>query len=1445
MSSTICPENLDDLFGPVVDSCLRSFDFTRLFEDCIFGIGLSIALLLSAALRLFYLRSVASNLTRPDYTRWLQSAVFLSLKAALTIALLIVWNVLKLPQQTRATTASAALEFVASLSLLFVSHTEYAKSERPPVLTSGYLLLDIAFTSVRVRTDWMTPSNQIVSGLRCGILATTLLALVLVSSPRSRTPGDKKSSEQRSGLLQIALTTWLVPFLIRGYCRPLQNTSELDDIDRAFCSENPQYDLPDGWSESYYIQVYALIRASASALKWPLIAPILPRLIMAAFLYTQPLLLTRTVKFIEHEEKNRNIAYGLVGAYALVYSGLSISCSLYWRGVNRFITHIRGMLIQNIYRKTATLPSSRSSNMEAVALMNTDVERIVVSIRMLHESWATAIETAVAIFLLEREVGLLALAPIAVGLACVLGSAAIASVAGGRQTRWMEALEQRIQATIPVLDSIREIRMLGISRKVEATIHDLRGREINIARWFRQVIIIAFALAYGPVTISPAIVFTAYDVQAKASGSATFDAARVFTALSLMNILAVPLITFLQALPQLAGAVANFQRIEDFLSIKADDDFRRLHSHSEHEKEGAEGAIQFVNASIGWGDGQSPSLREIDLTVPRSSLTVVYGPSGCGKTTLLKTILGETNLLGGSVSVSNTGIAFADQTPWLAKATIRENIVGLGNDTVDEDRYRKSLRICDVDETWVPLSQTISSNMPSLSGGQKQRIALARIAYAQSDLIILDDAFSAMDPLTERAVFDGLCGPQGLLRLSGCTIVLATHSSYCLEQADNLAILSPAGGLDYSGEASAWLTQKGRVADTITEIEATSCSSDENDVSTISDCHSTKKEVSKEKALEIDSPSNSLTTGIQGTASTQGVYRYYFKALGARNMAIFVTVCASFTFCLRFPDLWLSWWATANTKHPGQDSGKYIGVYIALQLGALLLVTLWAWSYLNWAVPRSGLLFHKQMIKTAMRATIGYLSAVDTGITANRFSQDLLLTDSELPGAFVNTAAGSILAQLIVVAVSFYYICAAYPFIFAALFGLQHFYLRTAQPLRILDIEAKAPLCTQFIDTIQGLTTIRAFGWQDKLQQKLDHALQESQKAFYLMLSIQQWLNLVLDLIVAGFAVILVGVSIPLKDVIRPAALGLILSNIISLGENLRNLFLFWTQMETSIGSVKRIKDFVEQTDQEHEREHLPAPQPDWPTRGEIQFEGVGLSYRKDSKRPTLSDLTFSVQPGQKVGICGRSGSGKSTLVTALFGLLELSDGCITIDGMNISSIPRQTLRERLVCIPQSPYMLKGSVRLNLTSGPGAHDDDALLWSVLQKAQLADVIRVNGGLDTEVVDVHFSKGQLQLLCLARALLNPSRIVVMDEPSSAIDSETDVLIRRLIYTEFGDRTVLVVSHRMDWMADVDMVLVLGDGRLLEMGTPTELLQCTDGAFSALQFDRRTVRDGDVT
>ncbi|PVH99336.1 P-loop containing nucleoside triphosphate hydrolase protein [Periconia macrospinosa] len=1422
MPPSACSPSMDDLFGPVVDTCVRSFDFTRLFEDSIFGIGFPALFLFAGSLRIFCLKSTPSALSPLDYRRGLR--VVLSFKGALAFALLVVWNTTKTPHQTRAAVPSEIMEIIASMFLLFISHVEYAKSRRPPVFTSAYLMLNLAFTSVRVRTDFAISGNGIVAGLRSAQLAIVFLALALAIVKR-RAPEDRTSPEQRSGLFGIAFYTWLLPFLIRGYRGGLHQTSHLDDIDTTFRRRDAQFNLPSGWGEYHdKSKNHLLIRAIASTLKWPLMIPMLSRLVMATFLYTQPLLLSRTVRYIEHEEKSRSTGYGLIGAYALVYIGLSISSGLYWRGVNRFITHIRGILIHSLYQKSATLPSWRIENMEAVSLMNSDVERIVVSIRMLHESWATILEAAVAIFLLSREVGVLALAPIAVGFG---ESCTPRRNNTSHPVFRMEALEQRIQGTIPVLDSIREIRMLAISPKIEMFVQNLRKSEIRMARWFRQVIITAFALAYGPMTLSPAIVFTAYAIKVDSEGS-QFETARVFTALSLMNLLAVPLITFLQALPQLAGAVANFRRIEGFLTLQAHEDFRSVFENCNEEKESACQLIRLQKVSVGWSNDDKPSLHEINLSIERSSLTVVIGPSGSGKTTLLKTILGETKLFQGFVGVSVASIAFADQTSWFAHASIRENIVGLDNQSVDEDLYRRSLQACSVDENWVPLNQKISSSMPGLSGGQKQRIALARIAYAQQDLVILDDPFSAMDQLTEQRVFDGLCGPSGLLRVTGSTVVMATHSTYCIEKADTLAVLSLKGNLEYAGEAEVWLAGRDSLPETNIEVHSIALSNKSDKMAPSVECH-----VDKEgNTLAHSSSASTITMDFRKNSSHQGIYRYYFKALGGRNLAVFAAACISFTFCLRFPDLWLSWWATANSKKPGQDVGRYIGVYVALQLGTLLLVTLWAWSYLNWAVPQSGLYFHKQLIKTAMSESMTSLSTGGgTGVTVNRFSQDLLLTDSELPGAFVNTAAetASILAQLIIIAVSFYYFCATYPFIFVLLFALQHFYLRTSQPLRILDIEAKGPLCTHFIDMIQGLTTIRAFGWQDNLQQKLDHALQESQKAFYLMLSIQQWLNLVLDLIVAGFAVIVVGVTIPLKDSIEPAALGLILNNMVSLGDNLRNLFVFWTQLETSIGSVKRIKDFVENTDREDRRNGVQPPPETWPAKGLIRFEGVSVSYQKEIKRPALADVSFTVQPGQKVGICGRSGCGKSTLIATLFGLLELSEGRILIDDIDVANISLQTLRERLACVPQSSYMLPGSVRENLNSSPGVHGDDMVLWNVLQRVQLDDVIRENGGLDTDVADAHLSKGQVQLLCIARALFNTSRIVVMDEPSSAMDRKTDALIRDLIYTEFSNRTVLIVSHRMDWMKDVDLVIRLEDGRVAEIDAPAKML----GAFSASQ------------
>ena len=343
------------------------------------------------------------------------------------------------------------------------------------------------------------------------------------------------------------------------------------------------------------------------------------------------------------------------------------------------------------------------------------------------------------------------------------------------------------------------------------------------------------------------------------------------------------------------------------------------------------------------------------------------------------------------------------------------------------------------------------------------------------------------------------------------------------------------------------------------------------------------------------------------------IYLYYVRSIGWVPTMIFVAAISAYVFCMSFPTIWVNWWAAANALAPNARLGYYLGIYAMLGVLALTFLVVSCWQMIVTMVPRSGKNFHWTLLKTVLDSPMSFFSETDTGITINRFSQDLQLIDMDLPIAALNTFATFVLclAQMILIAVGSYYAAVSFPFLVAALYLIQRFYLRTSRQIRFMDLEAKSPLYSQFSETLNGLITLRAFGWQRALEKQHHQLLDRSQQPYYLLYAVQRWLTLVLDMFVAGVAFMLIILVVELRGTLSSGFIGVALVNVILFSQTLKMFLTFWTTLETHIGAIARIKSFTASAVSEHLPQEKEIPPPSWPSSGAIQFDTVSAGYRQ------------------------------------------------------------------------------------------------------------------------------------------------------------------------------------------------------------------------------------------
>lgn len=757
---------------------------------------------------------------------------------------------------------------------------------------------------------------------------------------------------------------------------------------------------------------------------------------------------------------------------------------------------------------------------------------------------------------------------------------------------------------------------------------------------------------------------------------------------------------------------------------------------------------------------------------------MIIGPTGCGKSTLIKGLLGETPSSIGFVYSGTDSIAFADQEPWTINSTIKAGVCG--ESPLDETFYQEVVDACALREDlgYLPKSDMtrVGSKGISLSGGQKSRLALARAVFARKELLILDDVFSGVDADTEEHIFRKLFSNSGLLRRLDTTTILVTHAVARLSYADEVVVLNKEGTIAEQGTYDDLKRTGAYVAGLDVRFkerpEEPPEQSNESQRSTAS--------VSKAEETEDTHPLARKT----GEWST---YRHYFAASGWKSTVSLGIWALIYIAAIKAPGLAIKYFTGPEVTTSSNRSFMTIVVITAAVSLSFLALIVWQ-LFLN-MVPRASNGLHERILNTVLGASLSFFTRTDSGTTLNRFSQDLGLIDNELPSALIATVLKLALFLISggLIAATAAYSLPTVPVVIFVLFAVQKLYLRTSRQLRHLDLEQKAPLYTHFQETLTGLASIRAFSWVEQFRAKNFDLLDRSQRPVYLLLCIQCWLGIVLDLLVAALATILMVIIVSLRHKINSGLVGLDLVNVMSFNTCLSDLIKMWTMTETSMGAIARVRDFVNDTESEAKpTEKLERPA-EWPSSGSIEIRDFAASYSNTSDL-VLQDIDLTIRPGEKLGICGRSGSGKSSLLASLYHLLEFRAGSITIDGLDAANLPRDMLRRSLNAIPQEPYWITTeTVRFNLCPwsrpAPDAavtDDADAPLISVLIKCQIWSTIEAKGGLDATMSPDFLSHGQRQLFCLARSLLRKSKVVALDEVSARhVRSNSPVLLLLLL------------------------------------------------------------------
>ncbi|KAK9870543.1 hypothetical protein WA026_008105 [Henosepilachna vigintioctopunctata] len=1279
---------------------------------------------------------------------------------------------------------------------------------------------------------------------------------------KGRTVRRKPFPKQNAGFLSLLTFSYLLGFLRNSKRKEIEE-HDLFNVMDTFQSKKLGDDLEKQWKlqkakKDKATIIYALFKCYGLYLLGLLLSQATAKVI---FLYSLPYSLSKFISYFNKDQTD--VTSEMAICYASIMVGVTFLNGLWEQHFTLWKMEL-GIKMQAavsslLYRKSLSLSISKVKEISTGKIVTSIVKDVVLlndailyGIEFVLESF----QVILVCFFIYDKVGIGSIGGLSIIFISMIFQVAASRATYLKRDVCNEKTDQRLQQTQEVLSFIRLIKMYRWESFFRDRLQKLRKYELSNLKsvFIWKSIAIIFGVVSGRIAQTSIFVLYMY------LGN-KLDAGVIYYIQQLFHKIAAAMVFIPLGIQSMADFLIATKRVNFILN-------------SEENNIIFNSTLKIPNPAITMEKVDVKSegfkiLNNINIKLT-PGLNILIGPSGCGKSTLLKTILEEYNTTSGKLHVRGK-ISYASQTPWLFPSSVKQNI--LFGQSYDKYKYEKVLEICcltDDINTFVNGDETILTDCgANLSKGQQGRINLARAIYRDSDIYLLDDCFASLDVHIKTRVFENVI--KNYLNNKLC--VLVTHSTQFVKRADYVVIMEN-HSIKFAGEP-----------ETIPKELYEKMEENQND--DVDESAAEIKRSDDENEINETEESTTLLSTVE-TARTENIYlerkktgrvgfqcyKSYFKYGG--GLVMFITIFGLHIMCEFTNGLGeklISKWVNEqketsaissinlnatidastisiiddiNTTYPSTTmfSSNYstenleptsepfkidmFTLYVAAMIISTVFIVIRCFSTYYFTIKVSKNL-HNGMVNNILQGCMFFFDTHLIGHILTRFSKDLFIMDELIPFVGLEGLRVFFLLPmcLVLIATVSLKLAGASIVLAIVLFYLSEYILTTTRSTQRLCNSTLSPIIGHANASLEGLIIIRAFGTQHVLKDEFDRNFDMYVSANHLREVASRVLGFYSITAATLFTAIITFVLFFFSSGILAGDVGLVLSQASMMCVLLKFGIVLWMITENSMTSVERVLEYTKlPTENQNGRDVG-----DWPSQGAIEFKNVNLTYKSNGET-VLKNLSFKINPKEKIGIVGRTGAGKSSIIVTLFRMYDFL-GDILIDDENIRHMSLECLRTNLSIIPQDPVIFTGTVRENID--PKQTLDDSQVWKILEIVNLKSHFQ---NLDENLAHTNLSIGQKQLICLARALTRKSKIVILDEATANMDEEMDSLIQTKIRELFQSCTLIIIAHRLHTVINCDKIIVMDNGKIVEFDKPQVLLQNTDGLFYKMLHDKKT-------